>query len=161
VEDAGSATADELNSAAEATQADIATAQGDPEADDEAGAERDLVHVETDDGDGQKAEGEIELDGVLLRYLVTVEDDEFVLILQTWITDVTVSYEMTAVTGSRFSIPDEPTTAEQAAGTLVFITYPYVREIFTNVTARSPYPAFWLPPLTRLPHGRVTGEESQ
>jgi hypothetical protein len=104
-------------------------------------------------------EGTLELDGVSLFYSVTEEDEQFALILQTSLTDATSPYEMNIVTGSRYTLPDPPATTAEAAATLVFIAYPYVREIFTNITARSPYRAFMLPPLTRLPHPRVSTEE--
>ena len=92
------------------------------------------------DGDGESSpltaadavEGVLELEGVSLSYAVTQEEEQFVLILQTTLTDPLAPYELTVVTGSRYTLPDPPASAENAAATLVFISYPYVREIFTN-----------------------------
>jgi hypothetical protein len=106
------------------------------------------------------AGGDLELEGVSLRYWASVEESDLVLILQTSITDPAAPYHLELVTGSRFDAPDPPVTVEAAAQTLIFISYPYVRETVANITMRSPYLAFQMPPLTRLPHPSVTGETS-
>jgi preprotein translocase subunit SecB len=102
-----------------------------------------------------------EVPGVELDYSTTEEDDEFVFILRLKVTDPTVPYSLEVVTGSRFEIPDPPVVAQQAEPTLLFVSYPYVRELVASITGRSPYQAFALPPLTRLPHPTVTGEKEQ
>jgi hypothetical protein len=100
-----------------------------------------------------------EIPGVELDYSTTEEDDEFVFILRLKVTDPTVPYSLEVVTGSRFEIPDPPVAVQQAEATLLFVSYPYVRELVASITGRSPYQAFELPPLTRLPHPTVTGEQ--
>jgi hypothetical protein len=101
----------------------------------------------------------LSLEGVDLRIMdLRVEEDEFVLFLNTRIADATAPYRLDLITGSSFALPDPPVTAEQAAATLVFITYPYVREVVASITGRSPYQSLTLPPLTKLPHPKVVGE---
>jgi hypothetical protein len=36
--------------------------------------------------------------------------------------------------------------------TLVWLCYPYLREIISAITARSPLPAYFLPPITMMPN---------
>jgi hypothetical protein len=112
--------------------------------------------------DSQEADWKtLELHGANLRYTATAEENEFVLLVHLLLTDPTAPYELNVVTGSRFTAPDDPPVAlEEAETTLVFITYPYLREVVSNITSRSPYREFTLRPLTRLPHPRVRGEEN-
>jgi hypothetical protein len=116
---------------------------------------------ETDEGIITTHRGSLELEGVSLRFEVQrpTEPNEFVLLLQAWLTERSAPFVLDVVTGSRFSIPeeDEP-TLPQVAATLVFMTYPYLRETISAITARSPYQAMVLPPLSRLPHPRVEGK---
>jgi hypothetical protein len=96
--------------------------------------------------------------GLELRYSTSEEDDEFVFVLRLELADPSEPYRLELVTGSRFDIPDPAVTVQQAEATLLFISYPYVRELVSNITGRTPYQQFELPPLTKLPHPRVTGE---
>lgn len=100
-----------------------------------------------------------EIPGVELDYSTEEEDDQFVFILRVEVVDPSVPYKLEVVTGARFDIPDPPVTASQAQATLLFVSYPYVRELVASITGRSPYQAYELPPLTRLPHPTVTGED--
>lgn len=44
-----------------------------------------------------------------------------------------------AVTGARFEVANQPElTADDAAPTLFFIAFPYLRELVSSLTARSP-----------------------
>lgn len=103
-------------------------------------------------------EGELELEGATIHYWLNQDEDEFVLVLQTTITDITVPYDLEVVTGSRFAVPDPPVTPHAAVQTLIFVSYPYVRETVSNITTRSPYAPFEMPPLIRLPHPKILDE---
>jgi hypothetical protein len=99
---------------------------------------------------------------VRLRYQATREDDEFVFFLDAELLDPTLPFTLQVLTGSRFEIHDAPDlTPEAANATLLFMTYPYVRELISNITGRSPSPGVILPPLTRLPHPDVSGPEGR
>lgn len=103
----------------------------------------------------------IEVPGARLRILdIGDEAEEFVFILETTITDPTSPYELTVITGSSFTRPDSSLSATDAASTLLFITYPYVRELLASISGRSPFPAFTLAPLTKLPHASVEGDQA-
>jgi hypothetical protein len=61
----------------------------------------------------------------------------------------TLAFEM----GFLFSIPeddDAPAIAE-IEPTLVWLAFPYMRELIADLTGRAPIPQYFLPPLTRLP----------
>ena len=107
----------------------------------------------TAEGDAQPSAG-IEVEGALLSILtieVDEEESEFVFVLETTVTDPASPYEFVVVTGSRFTIPEPPVSTDDAASTLLFISYPYVRELIFSLTSRSPFTGFSLPPLTRRP----------
>jgi hypothetical protein len=107
---------------------------------------------------------EVDLPGLRLRYSATVDEDDrrFALIMEATIVDSSLPLELTVVTGSRISRPEDlDVTPEAAAGTLVFMSYPYLREVISSITGRSPISPVLLPPLTKLPHPRVTGEANE
>lgn len=103
----------------------------------------------------------VELEGVEVSYTTDEQLDEFSLITRVRLTDPTAPYTFELVMGSRFTKPEPAVTVEEAAATLLFMSYPYVREMVSSITSRSPYRAFLIPPLTRLPHPRVTGEPEE
>lgn len=104
----------------------------------------------------------LELDDAELLYSASREEDEFVLLAQLTVKEPAAPYHVEVVTGSRFDVPDDPAVSiEEAEATLIFIAYPYIREVVMNLTARSPYREFVLRPLTRLPHPRVSGDTSE
>lgn len=85
--------------------------------------------------------------------------DEFVLRFDATLVDERLPFELTIRAGARFAVLDEPElTAERAESTLVFMAFPYLRESIWNLTGRSPYPPYALPPLTRLPDAPVRGD---
>jgi hypothetical protein len=95
-----------------------------------------------------------------LSSTVEREDDEFILLLRAQLTDERLPFELQLTTGARFALTDLPElTADEARSTLIFMAYPYLRETVSSITARSPYQAYLLPPLTRLPRPEVRGEE--
>lgn len=98
----------------------------------------------------------IHVEGARLHVVsITEEDDEFTFILRTRLVEPSVPYELEVITGSSFQTPEPPVTTTEAASTLLFMTYPYIRELVANITGRSPYEPFTLPPLTKLPDPRV------
>jgi hypothetical protein len=122
-------------------------------------AEQEPKSIESAVSDSDDAEaisdrpsGGIEVPGARLNILrIDETGDEYLVILQTQITEeASVPYELLIVTGSSFEIPEGVSTTD-AASTLLFITYPYVREVIANITGRSPFQPFTLPPLTKLP----------
>lgn len=101
-----------------------------------------------------------EVEGVSIRYSA-VDDDEGELVLFTELRLIGPDhpYELDLLVGSKFDQPDPPLTPERAVHTLFFITYPYLRELTSSITGRSPYDPLWLPPLTKLPVRKVQGAE--
>jgi hypothetical protein len=88
------------------------------------------------------------------------DGDEFVLRLDASLEDERLPFRLSVSTGARFLIVDEPElTAERAETTLVFMAFPYLRETIWTLTGRSPYPAYAVPPLTKLPDKPVRGDE--
>lgn len=137
--------------------------EGDRELDEHSHVERTSEGAEKPGDDrqepGMEVAQRVDLPGVSIDYTVTEEGEEFVLILQATLSDIALPYELDVVTGSRITIPDPPVSTTEALPTLLFLTYPYLRETVSNFTARSPYPATFLPPLTRLPHPSVIEAE--
>jgi hypothetical protein len=104
--------------------------------------------------DDEAAAAGIEVDGARLNILaieVDEDENEFVFVLETTVTEVAAPYRLGIVTGSRFTVPEPPVSANEAASTLLFISYPYVRELVFSITSRSPFTGFRLPPFTRRP----------
>lgn len=132
---------------------DVANANGEPEAD---------VSNSEDSEASLFDWKKLELDDAELMYSASREEDEFVLLARLTVNDPSAAYHVEVVTGSRFDVPDDPPVSiEEVEATLIFITYPYIREVVMNLTARSPYREFVLRPLTRLPHPRVSGDVSE
>lgn len=89
-------------------------------------------------------------------------DDAFLLRLDATLADDRLPFELTVSAGARFIVVDAPElTAERAQSTLVFMAFPYLREMVWNLTGRSSYPPYALPPLTRLPDAPVRGDEPE
>jgi hypothetical protein len=64
------------------------------------------------------------------------------------ITDFSFAGEL----GVKFKFADAATFAEDAVrSTLLWMAYPYVREMVSTVSSRSPQGPFFLPPLTKMP----------
>ena len=134
------------------------------EGDGDVAGENDEPEVEVSEPDEASLFGwkTLELEDAELQYSASREEDEFVLLARLTVNDPSAPYHVEVVTGSRFDVPDDPAVSiEEAEATLIFITYPYIREVVMNLTARSPYREFVLRPLTRLPHPRVSGDTSE
>jgi len=105
----------------------------------------------------------LEVEGARIDYAVSIQgdgqDEEFVLIVHTVLHEPALPYELELLMGATYDTPEPSATESEAASTLLFMVYPYVRETIFSITGRSPYRAFQLPPLATLPHPRVTGQE--
>lgn len=120
---------------------------------DDGDASRNLASGETPSTQMPASPG-IEVEGARLNILtIDVEEDEneFVFVLRTTLNDPASPYELSVVTGSRFTVPEPAMSTDDAASTLLFISYPYVREVVFSISSRSPFSGFRLPPLTRRP----------
>jgi hypothetical protein len=104
----------------------------------------------------------LELEGLQLTYegFDDVDVNEFVLFVEARLTQDKAPYDFEVVMGARFDKPEPPVNIEAAKATLLFMMYPYLRETISNITNRSPYGGFLVPPLAKLPHPQVTGEET-
>jgi hypothetical protein len=99
-------------------------------------------------------------DFMLLAPTTSREDDEFTLYLEAKIEAGTMPFQLELLIGARFSVNEEPDLkAEDAEPTLVWLIYPYLRELIGSITSRSPLPPYYLPALSKLPHPSVA--ESQ
>lgn len=121
--------------------------------------------MEADEGgtpENAAIEGVLSLEGVRVALTTTLDEgeNEFTLITRAWLDDMAAPFELEVVTGSRFDAPDPPVGIDEIEATLLFMTYPYLREVVSNITGRSPYESYSLPPLAKLPHQRVTDPES-
>lgn len=134
-----------------------------PEADDEQSGEAEVEPGELD-SPGSEEDGidwaELHAEGVRVRYFADEDGDEFVLIANATSEETGLPYNFDVVVGARFQKPDPPVTLDEARATLLFLAYPYLRETVSNLTFRTPYPAFLMPALSRLPHPRVRGEDA-
>lgn len=98
----------------------------------------------------------------LLRWKSTAsrEGDEFFLYLQARLEAPRFPFRLRFEAGARYATsPEDRTTAEQAKPTLVWLVYPFLRELIYNITSRSPLPPYSLPPLTRLPDPSLEGDQ--
>lgn len=107
----------------------------------------------------------LEVEGARLEYAVSIQgeepDTEFVLIVRTILEEPALPYELELLMGATYDTPEPAVTQDEVASTLLFMVYPYIREMVFSITGRSPYRAFQLPPFARLPHPRVSGAEDQ
>ena len=54
---------------------------------------------------------------------------------------------------------EERPTAANLESTLVWLSYPYLREIISSISGHSPLPAYFVQALTRMPHPSVSEGE--
>lgn len=89
----------------------------------------------------------------ILRWRATSrrDADELHLYLDGLLDDPRLPFTLRFDVGARYSTEDEDLDAERAQPTLLWLVYPYLRELVSNVTGRSPLEPYYLPPLTRLP----------
>jgi hypothetical protein len=91
---------------------------------------------------------------------VTVKDDQgFVLFLKAELNAEELPFQLDVQIGARFVLePNASLTVDEVEQTLVWLSYPYLRELVANITARAPIPQYLLPPLSRLPHRSLLTE---
>jgi hypothetical protein len=90
---------------------------------------------------------------------VARDGGQLVLFLTASIDDPSFPFRLNVVIGARFDVPDETLEEQRAEGTLVWLCYPYLRELIASITGRSPLPPYYLPGLAKLPHPSVVGPE--
>ena len=136
-----------------------------PDAEDVEGAETSAEEGEgapAPEGDGQdRFDSEYPTEN-LLRWKSTAsrEGDEYVLLMWARIEAPRLPFRMHFDVGARFvTTPEERNTAEEVRPTLIWLAYPFLRELVHNLTARSPLPPYSLPPLTRLPDPSLQAED--
>jgi hypothetical protein len=90
------------------------------------------------------------------------EDDEYVLFLVAKIDNESFPFTLSVTTGARFVVPADERgkrpTADEAHGTLIWLSYPYLRETIAGISGRSPFPPYYIPALTRLPDPSAGGK---
>lgn len=87
---------------------------------------------------------------------VTREDDVFVLYLRAAIDDEHFPWRLDVLVGARYDVSEETELAlDEVEGTLVWLCYPYLRELIASITSRSPAPQYFLPALSKMPHPSV------
>jgi hypothetical protein len=68
------------------------------------------------------------------------------------VTDPDAQFAFTGKLGARFRFSDAATYHESAVrSTLMWMVFPYAREMVATITARSPHGAYYLPPMTLMP----------
>ncbi len=87
-------------------------------------------------------------------------DDHFLLVMDVGLDDARLPFQLTLQVGARFLVTDDSElTANRVHSTLIFMSFPYLRETIANLTSRSPFATYALPPLTKLPDAPVRGEQ--
>lgn len=79
------------------------------------------------------------------------EGDRFLLFIWARIEAPRLPFRLTFDMAARYTTTDDELTAEKARPTLIWLAYPFFRELVYNLTGRSPLEPYALPPLTRLP----------
>jgi hypothetical protein len=79
------------------------------------------------------------------------EGDRFLLFLSARLEAPRLPFRMTFDIAARYTTTEESLSAERARPTLIWLAYPFLRELVYNITGRSPLEPYALPPLTRLP----------
>jgi hypothetical protein len=80
------------------------------------------------------------------------DEDAVVLFITVEINDPETPFRLKAQLGARFRFPEADAHPEgQVRSTLMWMAYPYVRELVATVTSRSPHETYFMPPMTRMP----------
>ena len=111
---------------------------------------RQLEFVEDDDWFVEQIEG------AELRYQAKAEGGDFFLFVELNLIGPVSPYDLNIVVGATFAVTTADLEARRAAHTLLFMAFPYLREVVHSLTARSSYEGFWLPPLTKLPAPQIS-----
>lgn len=78
--------------------------------------------------------------------------EEWILYVHLTIDDETFPHFLLHLSvGARFEIDEMEHDPERAQSTLVWLCYPYIRELVASVSGRSPLPSYYLPALTMMP----------
>lgn len=88
------------------------------------------------------------------------EGDEFILYLEGDLDAQRFPFRLQILVGARYEVKDVDATAEEVEPTLVWLAYPYLRELIASITGRSPAPSYFLPTLSLLPHPSVLSKEA-
>ena len=77
----------------------------------------------------------------------------FVLFVTGRLEDERLPFRLEVEIGARFSTAEEGEglTAEGVKPTLVWLCYPYLRELIASITTRAPVPTYFLPTMSKLP----------
>jgi len=93
---------------------------------------------------------------------ISGQPGEYVLYVGLKIDDDAFEFFMLNLTvGARFEIGEEGLTAERLEPTLVWLCYPYLRELVASITGRSPLPPYYMPALTKMPDPAVLKRSGQ
>jgi preprotein translocase subunit SecB len=81
------------------------------------------------------------------------EENEVVAWIEGKVDDKRVPFRLSFEMAFLYSVPDdeELPPPNEIEPTLVWIAFPYMRELIADLTGRSPVAQYFLPPLTRLP----------
>ena len=126
-----------------------------PDASKSDSSETDTQDDETELGFDYPEEDIVELQASSSR-----EGDEFVLYLRATLDDERLPFKMELLLGGRYSFRDLEESVEEVEPTLVWLAYPYLREVIVAATTRSPAPPYFLPPMSYLPHPSVLREQN-
>lgn len=90
-------------------------------------------------------------------------EDHYLLALSASLDDPGLPFRLNLTVGSRFFVGQDEEgnrpSLEETESTLVWLSYPYLRETISAITGRSPLLPYYLPAITKLPHPSVTEEE--
>jgi hypothetical protein len=90
---------------------------------------------------------------IQLRINSLLEESEATAFIEGKLDDQRLPFRLSFEMGFQYSVPESealPPVAE-IEPTLVWIAFPYMRELIADITGRTPAGQYFLPPLTRLP----------
>jgi hypothetical protein len=100
-----------------------------------------------------------------IEYIGRVEQmpDGVYLFISVGVFDPSQQFRFRGQLGASFTFAEASAFEEAAVrSTLMWMAFPYAREMVASVTARSPHTAYFLPPMTRMPDpAAVTGAPSR
>jgi hypothetical protein len=97
-------------------------------------------------------------DFLVLEAWMTEQPDAVALFVTAKLEDAALPFRLEATMGARFTIDDMgDASSENIERTLTWLCYPYIRELISTVTGRSPLPPYFLPAITKMPHPTVEG----
>lgn len=90
-------------------------------------------------------------DVLALSGATRIHEDAVTLFLEARLDDVTLPFTLDLTVGARFDVPHAAVAQTDLQPTLIRIVYPYLRELVSAVTNRSPLPPYFLPALVAPP----------